>query len=98
MDVLCPSRFIGQQLSVKTGLVQIAARDGHGGAVSFKKIPAPLAVEFQTEDAVGNDAASVTLADVHIPLKRFTHFWNVQIVRCQRPNAVSIPASQFNGN
>ena len=74
VNVLYPRHFIGQQLPVKTGLVQIAARDGHGGPVGLKKIPAALAVGFQTENLVGDDAAAVLPADVHIPLEWLTDF------------------------
>jgi hypothetical protein len=48
-------------------MTALAARDGHGGAVGFQAIPAPLAVEFQTENPVWNDTAFG--ADVHAPLK-----------------------------
>ncbi len=77
VNVLRPGRLIGEQLPVNAGLVKIAARDWHGGPVGFQEIPASLVAQFQTEYAVGNDAAFV--ADVHIPLKWLAQFWKVQI-------------------
>src|ERR1017187_3257307 len=67
VKILCPGCFVGEQLALKTGLAQIAARDGHGGAVGFKTIPAAFTVALQTKNPVGNDPALA--ADVHAPLK-----------------------------
>ena len=57
-----------------------------------------FAVEFQTKNPVGNDAAFLPLADIHLPLKWFAHFRDLQIVRRQQPNVFAVPARQFNGN
>jgi len=39
VDVLCPGRFVGQQLSVKTALSQIPPYHRHGAPVSFEEKP-----------------------------------------------------------
>ena len=93
MQVLCPGGFVGQQLALNTGLVKVAACDRHGAPVGFEKIPALAALVFQTKDAVGNDAAFD--ADVHLPLKRFAHFRDVQILNRQQPDVRPMPAREF---
>src|SRR5262245_10938429 len=38
VDVLPPRGFVGDELSVKRRLTEVAAINGHGGAVSFEKV------------------------------------------------------------
>ncbi len=98
VKVLRPSRFVGEQFSLETGLVKIAACHGHGVTVGFKEIPTLFAVEFQTKYPVGNDPAFLPLADVHLPLKRFAPVRDLQIVRRQQPDVFPVPARQFKSN
>ncbi len=98
VKVLRPCRFVGEKLSLETGLVKIAACDGHGATVGFETIPGLLAVKVQTENPIRNDAYVLPLADVHPPLKRFSHVFNPQIIRRQQADVVAVPARHFNGH
>ena len=98
VQVLCPGRFVGEQFSLKTGLVEIAAGDGHRAPVSFEEIPALFPGEFQPKNPVGNDPAFLPLADVHLPLEGFAQIRDLQIIRRQQPDVFAVTARQFKGN
>ena len=96
VEVLRPSRFVGEQFPLETGSVEVVACDGHGVPVGFEEIPALIPVGLQAENPVGNDTAFLPLADVHLPLKRFAHIRDLQIVRRQQADIFPVPARQFN--
>ena len=80
VEVLGPCRFVGEQFPLKTGPIKVAAGDRHGVTVGFEEIPTLIPVGLQAKNPVGNDAAFLPLADVHLPLKRFAHIRDSQIV------------------
>jgi len=96
VKVLRPSRFVGEQFSLETGLVKIAACHGHGAPVGLEEIPILVPAEFQAKNPVGNDPAFLPLADVHFPLKWFAHVCDSQITRRKQPEVFVFPARQFN--
>ena len=96
VNVLRPCRFIGEQFSLETGPVKVAARDRHGIPVGFEEIPTLISADLQAKNPVGNDAAFLPLADVHLPLKRFAHIRDLQLVRRQQPDVFPVPTCQFN--
>ena len=76
VKVLRPSGGVGEKFSVETGLVKLAARDGHGAPVGFEAIPGLLAIKLQAKHPVRNDPNLLPLADFHLPLKGIAHIGN----------------------
>ena len=101
VNVLRPRRFVCEEFAVKAARGQADPCHRHGGSVGFKEEPcaiplSALVQRLQTKDAIWDDAAFQTPANVHRPLKRLSlppdNARQLALIRTKQPNASLLAA------